>query len=271
MLIIIPLTGAAVLLIGCLLAAQTLYVTRPTIYLPGKWQGTVVQLTDIHGRIRYLNGTLSKLVNEIRPDIVMVTGDLASRTTEWPRVLRELRQIDCPHIWFVPGNYERETVSKLHKRTLTLDEYTELMDVLQQQGITVLGNQEAQLTIGQQKLLVYGFDNSIYGNERINTSLKALAADDPYVIMLAHSPTIIDTLGEEQLHFDLLLTGHTHGGQIRLFGRTIGAYRNYHVGLKRLPGNRYFYISRGLGTVKIPLRLGCPPEIAVFKIGEERP
>ncbi|WP_151733997.1 metallophosphoesterase [Paenibacillus tengchongensis] len=264
---LIMLTAAAAISL-LWLAFQTLYVQRPVVKLPGECQGTVVQLTDIHGRIRFINGRLSRLVNGLQPDLVMVTGDLASRTKHWPRVLRELERIECRKMFFVPGNYERETVEQLHKRPLTSMEYTELRNALRQQGIAVLENQPAQLSLGQKKLLVYGFDNSVYGNERVNLSAQTLNNAD-YTILLAHSPTIIDTLDENRIPFDLLLAGHTHGGQIRLFGRTIGAYKNYHVGLKKLPGRQHFYIGRGLGTVKIPLRVACPPEITVFKLGEE--
>ena len=87
--------------------------------------------------------------------------------------------------------------------------------------------------------------------------------------MLAHSPSIIKLLQEGNVLYDLLLTGHTHGGQIRLRNHTIGAYKHFHTGIKNVDKRRRFYINRGLGTVKIPVRLGSPPEIAVFTIGQE--
>jgi predicted MPP superfamily phosphohydrolase len=86
-----------------------------------------------------------------------------------------------------------------------------------------------------------------------------------YVIMLAHSPSIVNLV--QDLPFDLLLVGHTHGGQIRFLNRTIGSYKHYHVGLRQLDKRRHFFINRGLGTVKIPIRMSCFPEFAVFKIG----
>jgi predicted MPP superfamily phosphohydrolase len=56
------------------------------------------------------------------------------------------------------------------------------------------------------------------------------------------------------------------GGQIRLFDRTSGSYRHFHVGVKKTGPDRYFAISRGLGTVKLPIRLNCFPEISVYDI-----
>jgi predicted MPP superfamily phosphohydrolase len=105
----------------------------------------------------------------------------------------------------------------------------------------------------------------LYGNERLHTSAENLQAND-YVILMAHSPSIIDFIRFNNLSYNLLLVGHTHGGQVRLFGKTVGAYKHFHVGMKLVGENSYFHINRGLGTVKIPVRLACSPEVSVFKL-----
>ncbi|WP_147384563.1 metallophosphoesterase [Paenibacillus sp. 1011MAR3C5] len=201
---------------------------------------TVVHLTDLHGRTRFINSRISQRVNRLHPDHIIITGDLA-------------------------GNYERETRSGIRKRRYTEQEYRDIIQSLQLMNVNVLTNSSY---ITRQQGLVYGFDNSIYGNERLTLSRAELERSD-YTIMLAHSSGIIDLLQESKLPFDLLLAGHTHGGQIRLWDRTIGAYKHFHSGLKALDGRRHFYINRGLGTVKIPVRLGCPPEIAVFRVEQQ--
>ncbi|UHA74688.1 metallophosphoesterase [Paenibacillus sp. 481] len=251
------------------LVFQTLFVKRSYYQLSNKSniKFTVVQLSDIHGRTRFMNGSLSNMVNKIQPDYVMITGDLASKKEHLARVLTELQNIKCRNIYFVPGNYEREGIHKLRKYTFSTKEYEHIILSLQHQGITVLENSGATVNIHNKQLFIYGFDNSIYGNERVRVSDTDLQHYD-YVMLLAHSPTIIKMIEEYQLPYDLLLVGHTHGGQVRLFGRTIGAYKDYHVGLKRLGERKHFYINRGLGTVKIPLRFACPPEITVFQIGD---
>ncbi|SFT08137.1 metallophosphoesterase [Paenibacillus sp. BC26] len=228
---------------------------------------TFVHLTDLHGRTRFINGSLSRKVNRLKPDIVLITGDLASRKKQLAAVLKEVQQIKCPQLYFVPGNYERECMEGFRKRIYSDQEYNEILQALQSQRIAVLSNRGTALTMNDQKALIYGFDNSIYGNERLSMSVEEMRSY-PYVILLAHSPSIIKCIQDQELPYDLLLVGHTHGGQIRLLNRSFGAYKDYHVGLKRMDGRRNFFINRGLGTVKIPIRVACAPEIAVFHIGQ---
>ncbi len=251
------------------LLCETLVVRRTEHWLgtPDLSKFTVVQLSDLHGRTRFLNGTISEIVNRAQPDCVMITGDLVSRKSELNRVLAELKKIHCRSIYFVPGNYEREGLERFYrKRTYESEEYEEITRSLQEQGITVLENNGVSVALNEERLYIYGFDNSIYGNEQIRSNTGDWQSSD-YVILLAHSPSIIGLLEASPLPYDLLLTGHTHGGQVRFLGRTIGAYKHFHVGLKRLCGRKHFYINRGLGTVKLPVRIACPPEIAVFHIG----
>jgi len=265
----------AIIILSVLLAISTLWVKISTIKLESDTVGfKVIHLTDIHGRVSFLNGSLSHMVNRLNPDCVVITGDLATRRRQFSKVLKEIKSIQCSRIYFVPGNYERECMAGIRKRQLTEIEFLEIISELQQINVEVLVNEGRQLEIDNSKTLIYGFDNSIYGNEQLTMREEDYNSNDG-VILLAHSPSIINYIQKNGLSFDLLLTGHTHGGQIRVLTKTIGAYKNYHVGLKRISehenvGGRsarkgYFYINRGLGTVKLPVRIGCMPEIAVFE------
>jgi predicted MPP superfamily phosphohydrolase len=225
----------------------------------------IVQLSDLHGRTRYLNGSISQLVNKLQPDYVMITGDLATKLKQLDSVLVELSAIKCPHQYVVPGNYEREGLVGWRKQHYSEQTYNDIIQRLRAFNMTVLLNEGIDIQTEGKKLFVYGFDNSFYGNERLTLHEADLDTYD-FVIMLAHSPSLIRSPQLEKAPYDLLLVGHTHGGQIRVLGRTIGAYSHHHVGLKRLDERRNFYINRGIGTVRIPLRLACPPEIAVFDI-----
>lgn len=269
MIIAIVLAAAAVVVIA-VLAYETLFV-RTSCHKINRSTGesfTVVQLSDLHGRTRFLNGSLSSMVNKLEPDLIMLTGDLASRKRDLPHVLAELRRITCREIYFVPGNYEREGLRGFGKSLYSQEEYESIMNALQEQGITVLENSGVVVDAGGEPVYIYGFDNSIYGNEAVTVEHAQWLAQ-AYVIVLAHSPSITGIIDREQLPYNLLLVGHTHGGQIRWFGRTTGAYKHCHVGLKMIGESRHFYINRGLGTVKIPVRWACPPEIAMFQIGKQ--
>jgi len=222
----------------------------------------VIHVTDIHGKTNFLNGRLSTLINTIDSDLVVITGDLVSKNKHFQKVIDEIHKIKQSHILFVPGNYEREVREGFHKRLLSHEEYKQRIEKISR-VMTVLDNKEITTIIDQVTVSCYGFDNSIYGKENSNFT-QAYSASN-IRLLLAHSPDIIDFINQNKITGHLLLTGHTHGGQIRFFNKTLGSYSNFHIGMKEIAPSSFFYISRGLGTTKLPLRLNCFPEIAVFR------
>ncbi|TKI59107.1 hypothetical protein E8L90_28980 [Brevibacillus antibioticus] len=246
------------------LAYHTTYVQISTVKLaiPSIPPLTLVHLSDPHGRTRFWNGELHKLVNAHDPDIVIVTGDLTQHSGQLARVLNELAKVKSKDgIFFVPGNYEREG-GRFHKKVYSDAVYRSQKEAWQQ-VMTVLENEGAVKEKDGSRIWIYGFDNSIYGNEQ-RPGQEIQQAN--LTIFLAHSPNIISLIHNEGLKADLLLTGHTHGGQIRLFNRTLGAYKHFHVGQKVDQFVGVFGISRGLGTSRLPIRLNCFPEITVYAI-----
>lgn len=245
------------LLLPIWLAIETLWVRVTRVQVPARARLRVVQISDIHGRTRFLNGRVSRFVNRLHPDVVCVTGDLTSHLYDLPRVLAELRRIECPHMYFVPGNWERETLGERGKRELSEAEVDALLEAVSKVARLLLNAGEV-IEVGGAQVLLYGFDNSRYGRELYRPPPDVDMAD--VRILLAHSPRIAAGLERDHIPFDLLLTGHTHGGQVSVFGRRFGDYRDVHVGGKRLASG-VFIVSRGLGTVRFPLRLGSLPEI----------
>lgn len=223
---------------------------------------TIVQISDLHGRTGFLNGRVHELVNRLEPDLICVTGDLANHRGQLPQVIREIGKLRARHgVFFVPGNYEREeSAGLLRKRRLERDVYKEHL----RGEMEVLENAFRRVKVGETDVFVYGFDNSIYGNERYTA--EGEEREGEFRLYLAHSPNIVHFLRGLGLQPHLLLVGHTHGGQIRLFNRTVGAYSYFHIGLKKAGEVFYFAINRGLGTVKIPVRLNCRPEISVYRV-----
>jgi len=233
----------------------------------GRVRGTVrmVQISDLHGRTRLWNGSVAEVVHSLRPDIVCVTGDLFNRLGQLPKVIQELERIECRHLFFVPGNHERkEQIGPLLSRAFDEGEFTDVLRRIGTGRIRVLANEGEMVELGNTRVFVYGFDNSRYGKERYRPPEGE--PEGAFRLVLAHSPSIEGWMAKHGVGYDLLLAGHTHGGQIRFVRQLLKRYRRYHVGLKRTGPDRYFYVHRGVGTVHLPLRIACRPEIALFRI-----
>ncbi|MGL4346345.1 MAG: metallophosphoesterase [Cellulosilyticaceae bacterium] len=226
----------------------------------------IAHISDIHGKLQYLNGTLSEILNKQKIDFLIVTGDLAENVKDRQKVLEELKRIKVAEkIYLVLGNYEREQRVGIKKRALdiTSEEYHQLGT----DKLKVLINEYDIYTdvSSGKKILFYGFDNSIYGNERYSEEVKGMSAD--IKIVFAHSPNIIKYIERQEVSYDMLLVGHTHGNQmnIPILNKLNRSYAKFHVGYKVFD-DKIFNISRGLGTSKIPIRINARPQITIFDI-----
>lgn len=240
---------------------ETLYVRITRLRLDSESDIRSVQISDIHSRLWFLQGRLSSIVNNLSPDIVFITGDLSNKHVDIERVLEEVARIKCKYILFIPGNYERENTGSAGKYLIDDESYFHLMDRIGRIA-TVLENEYVTLQIRDRIIDVYGFDNSIYGKEKLPPRSNSSSSR---TILLAHSPNIISLVQSSGIKFDALLTGHTHGGQVRLLGRTTGAYKHFSQGINASPRG-LFYINRGLGTTRLPFRLGSPPEVLLLNL-----
>ncbi|MHC1747926.1 MAG: metallophosphoesterase [Cellulosilyticaceae bacterium] len=226
----------------------------------------IAHISDIHGKVKYLNGRLSKVLNKQKIDFLIVTGDLAENAKDREKVLEELRQVEVAEkMYLVLGNYEREERIGLKKRPvdITNEEYHQL----DTDKLKVLINEYdiyGDVSSGR-KILFYGFDNSIYGNEKYPEELKGISAD--IKIVFAHSPNIINYNEAQEIPYDMLLVGHTHGNQmnIPILNKVNRGYIKFHIGYKVFD-DKVFNISRGLGTSKIPIRINSSPQITIFDI-----
>jgi len=256
--------------IAVLLVVHTLYVrtTMIELHAPGLPALTLIHITDMHGRKHFLNGSLHRLVNKWQPDLVCITGDLVQHRGQLEQMMKEIGRIKARDgIYFVPGNYEREEKRFIRKKRYTEQEYESLQETWKM-SMHVMQNQGVAIAYEKGSLSIYGFDNSVYGKEAYVQEERK--EDQAFTVFLAHSPKIITYIEEAGLRADLLLTGHTHGGQVRLLGKTWGAYKHFHLGAK--PDSRVglFAINPGLGTTKLPVRFGCFPEITVYQINPDR-
>ncbi|MCT4562790.1 MAG: metallophosphoesterase [Maledivibacter sp.] len=252
-----------VILIATIIALGTHVVEvelrKISINVPSKFR--YVHISDIHNKLSFVNGRVSNIINSRNPDFVVATGDYSNTQEGLPNVISELGDINCK-VFMVLGNYEREEEKNIiKKREITLDLLKD--EVLKYDNLKLLVNEDAKLNLNESRVSIYGFDNSTYGNEEYNP--KDFNSESDYKIILAHSPNIINVVSEEQIGYNHILVGHTHGKQLNIpINKT--AYDKFHIGLKRLNDHQFFSISRGLGTVRIPIRLKSKPSIDVYDI-----
>lgn len=221
-----------------------------------------IHISDIHNKVNFINGRISSIINSKNPDFVVVTGDYSNTQKKLSRVIEELSVIAHP-VFMILGNYEREEQKYfLMKRDISLDKLTN--EISKYNNLKLLVNENSLLTIRETKVLIYGFDNSKYGNERYDIDIEKTSND--YKIILAHSPNIINTIEAREISYNHILVGHTHGRQINIPILYKTSYDGFHIGCKKINNDQYFSVSRGLGTVRVPLRIRSAPVIDVYDV-----
>ncbi len=220
---------------------------------------TIAQLSDLHlGMMmgdKFLDRVMARL-REIRPDIVVATGDIVDGQGDDLDALAPRFKTYTPPLgaYAVIGN---------HEHYAGLDNS---LRFLKSAGFTVLRG-EAAVTGG---IVLVGVDDPGTRDPdhpaRLDTR-KALASvtKDDFVVLLKHQP-----VADGGTPFDLQLSGHVHGGQIFPFVYLTRMVYGVHTGLTRLADGRLLYVSRGAGTWGPPIRLFAPPEITLITI-ESKP
>ncbi len=230
----------------------------------------IIQLTDIHLGKYYKSKRLDKLidkVNELKPDLIVFTGDLIDDN----RTFNEVNEIvEC--LTKLEATYGKYAVYGNHDYAYEGDSRYRL--IMQQSGFNLLVNECKLVKLDNgQKINLIGLDDCIAGNTNIEIAFKDVE-DNGYNLLMVHEPDIVSEL--QGLPIDLLLSGHSHGGQIRF--PFIGALytpkysKTYTKGLYKFneQSRMQFYVSSGIGVTILPYRLMNPPEVAVFDIIENK-
>ncbi len=220
----------------------------------------IVQLTDLHHSLFTPIEEIQRavhLANLLRPDLVALTGDYVtlSRSYIWP-VAEALGKLRARlGVFAVLGNHDFQAGP---------DEITR---ALRAQRIRVLRNARYPLRGRSAIMWIAGVDDLWWEADDLRAALRSVPARD-LKVLLCHNPLGVHNASEHGV--DLVLSGHTHGGQVRLpvVGSLYGRSRlgeRFVEGWNRLNGTQ-IYISRGIGKVLVPLRVGCPPEISCLRL-----
>lgn len=241
--------------------------------LPGEGSFTIAQVSDLHNaEFGGGNRELLTILEEAEPDLIAITGDLIdSRRTDPAPALAFLEgAVELAPVCYVTGNHEFRAY----------DAYQDLKSQMEELGVIVLENES--MVLEEVPLRVIGLDDPSFGvrsdpsatpEQILQGALTALAPqageEDLRTVLLAHRPEYVELYAQHGA--DLVLSGHAHGGQVRLpgvgglYAPGQGFLPAYTSGLYQI-GETSLVVSRGLGNSLFPLRVNNRPEVVLVKL-----
>lgn len=227
--------------------------------LPSGFDGfRIAFVSDLHfyGKVGALEKAVLDSLNRQAVDVLLMGGDTVNKERYWPVAVEYLSGLRSDiEKYCVPGNWEYKRAGGFNVSRKWLE----------RAGFEVLCNVRKTITRNGSQIDVVGLDDPRHGKP----SEKPFFDASDFVVTLCHNPDIL--LEIDQKLFDLLLCGHTHGGQIclpfigpLLTSTRIG--RKFASGLHELANNRYVYITSGVGAGIPHTRIGCPAEIVFLTL-----
>ncbi len=220
----------------------------------------IVQISDYHNETnKLLNNKLIKKIKDIKPNIIVITGDLIDSTnTNIDQVIKLVDGIkNISDIYYVTGNHETWT-----------SEYEQLKIELEKRKVHILNNEAVKLKSDISEINLIGI-NDTKTNEEFQINIEQVNYNkNNYTILLSHRPELYNEYAKKDI--DLVLTGHAHGGQIRIFNQGLiapdqGLLPKYTSGLIE-ENNTKMITSRGIGNSVIPIRINNHPELVVITL-----
>jgi predicted MPP superfamily phosphohydrolase len=241
----------------------------PLARLPESFDGfRLVQLSDFHYEDHYSAVPIRRsiaIVNNLRPDLAVFTGDFVT-VPVFDRAL-SVQEVSASS---EPCAAMLSEISGLKYAILGNHDAASypgrIIHALEQAKIPVLRNQSVPIERGRDRIWLAGIDDLLRGMPDMSATLSGIPEKEA-TILLAHEPDFADDVSLTSV--DLQLSGHSHGGQIWIPG--IGApwlpamARRYPRGLNKI-GNLTLYTNIGIGTIRAPIRINCPPEITLVTL-----
>lgn len=243
--------------------ATSLEIEEVTIKLeklPKKLDGfRLVHLSDIHHspltELEHIESAIA-IANELEPDMFILTGDYVSHEKEYVDPVAEvLGRLESEHgSYACLGNHDHWTDPEL------------VTEKLEARGIRVLVNDGFRFTARDVSFWLCGVDDHMVKRTDLKAALTGSFPDE-MKMLLAHNPVIIRQAARQGV--DVMFSGHTHGGQVKIRDkdkeRKPLKRRRLSSGLHRRKETQ-IYITRGIGTVVLPVRYQCPPEISLVEL-----
>ncbi|TGB05097.1 metallophosphoesterase [Halobacillus salinus] len=235
--------------------------------IPDSFQGfTILQFSDTHLGFHYDIQSFERLVNTIQkqsPDVIVFTGDLVDAPHTYyfhPELVRLLDKLEAPFgKYWIYGNHDHGGYGT-----------EKIKEVMGNGGFQLLQNEHHRIQKEGTEIVLAGLDDMMLGSPDIESALYN-TSEELYTILLVHEPDSADRYHAYPV--DVQLSGHSHGGQIQLpgFGYLVTPpmaekYVEGHYALDSLD----LFVSRGIGTTRLPYRFLCRPEMSIFHLEPEK-
>lgn len=227
----------------------------PPDTLPGVGPLRIAFFSDIHGNQELFECVVDKIV-KAKPDLIIFGGDLATATERFRRTrwaIEGFRHLAKTAPCFaVFGNHDYEKQEQVER-------------VLGTAGVSLLRNEARNwVTPSGTTLRIVGLGDYNEGDESPRLCLKKNGEETGAVLLISHDPEsrwLIQNYG-----WDIMLSGHTHGGQIGnpFTGKSISFRSSMPAGLFEFTGNRHVFVTRGVGAI-FNMRYFCPPEVCIIE------
>lgn len=226
--------------------------------LPARLDGfKIIHLSDIHHSpftgLEHIERVV-KVANRLKPDVFMLTGDYVSHEPEYAGpVAATLGKLKAKYgTYACLGNHDHWTDAEL------------VTHLFRGEGIKMLVNEGIRFEAKGASFWLAGVDDYMVGKTDVPAALRGSFPDE-MKLLLAHNPIIFREAVRAGV--DLTLSGHTHGGQIKFRDedKKILPTRKLKAGLYERRGSQV-YVTRGIGTVVVPMRYRCPPEISLLEL-----
>ncbi len=272
--------GGILLLLFCVFAAWVLWantaltVTNVTVTeenLPDAFDGyKIAHISDLHdAELGKDNSKLLEALKKARPDIIVFTGDMIdSRRTDVELSVSFIKKAaEIAQCYYIPGNHESRIP----------EDYEKLKSGLKNAGVIILENAVTQIEKNGERIAIAGVtdpafdtdaDQSIYP-DLMRGLIASLPERDGYTLLLSHRPELFEVYCEAK--FDLVLTGHAHGGQARLpfigavYVPSQGWFPEYTEGVYTEDVTD-MVVSRGIGNSSFPIRFNNRPELVIIEL-----
>jgi len=228
--------------------------------LPPSFDGfRVAQVSDVHHSSLVSADEVRRVValaNSARCDLVALTGDYTTASRKYVEPCAEiLAGLAAPHgVWAVLGNHDHHTDPLLTRQAL------------KSRGINLLDNANTRLRRGGDELQLAGVGDWSWVDADWGRAFAGVDRARPS-LLLSHQPSVFDRPETEGV--SLILSGHTHGGQVNLpvIGAPVSHLNEFKYVRGRFErGTTQLFVTRGTGTIGVPLRLGARPEVAVLRL-----